>query len=184
MIKRGQKMDHEEIDVQNLLNDMTEALQEAHEIQKKYAAKLDELEKENLFLSETITQNKLGLIATERRELLAENAKIKSDADRSISQANAIKDEYEQKLDKMSAMVKNIHNKQSNIDNYIDSEAKNKIFDLKQANSDILKKEREKLQKEYQKLETNIKQKLKIHRMATTIGIGIGAIGILLGFII
>ncbi len=50
-------MDYEEIDVQKLITDMTEALQEAHEVQEQYAAKLDELEKENLSLSETITQN-------------------------------------------------------------------------------------------------------------------------------
>ncbi len=72
-------MTKEDNDIQQLLVEMTEALEEAHEVQKRYAAMLDEIEKENCFLSDTIVKNKLGLITTERRHLLNENRALKKE---------------------------------------------------------------------------------------------------------
>ena len=66
-----------EKEVQQLLAEMTEALQEANETQERYSTKLAELIKENEFLSETIVKHKLGLITTERRKIIEENEKLK-----------------------------------------------------------------------------------------------------------
>lgn len=52
------------------------ALQEAIDVQERFSAKLDELEKENSFLTETIVVNKLGLVTIERRKIIAEMMKL------------------------------------------------------------------------------------------------------------
>ena len=69
----------EDIDVRQLLVEMTDALEEAHKVLNTYATMLDKLEKENKFLSDTIVQYKLGLITTERRKLINENRSLKEE---------------------------------------------------------------------------------------------------------
>ena len=170
--------------MEQTIKQLTDALNECIEIQDQLSEALTECENENTFLTETIVNNNLGLIVTERRELLSKNRDIKYDADKAINEANAIKNEYSQRLDKIAKMIKDVSNKQSSIDKCIDSEADKKISNLKQANSEMLKKERQKLQKEYQKLEADIRQKLKFHRIIAAISISVGAIGILVGVLI
>ncbi len=69
----------EDIDVRQLLVEMTETLEEANKVNNTYATMLDKLEKENKFLSDTIVQYKLGLITTERRKLINENRSLKKE---------------------------------------------------------------------------------------------------------
>ncbi len=173
-------MEKANIDVQQLLNEMTEALEESHKIQERYSAKLDELEKENLFLSETITQNKLGLITTERRELLIKVAQTEADASKTLEEAKAIQSEYNAKLDNISILIKNAMYKENNIDKCIDEESDKKIADQKQTLNNNYKKEKAKLQREYNKLEADIKHKLKIRTIIAVVGVGIGIISPLL----
>ncbi len=172
-------MENIDFDIQELLNEMTEALQEAHEVQERYSAKLDELEKENLFLSETITQNKLGLITTERRELLMKVANAESDANKATEEARAIHNEYDEKLNKIALLIKGVQEKQADMDAHINAEAENKISGLKQTLNNNYKKEKSKLQKEYAKLEADIRQKLKNRTIIAGIGLGVGIISVL-----
>ena len=69
----------EDIDVRQLLVEMTETLEEANKVNNTYATMLDKLEKENKFLSDTIVQYKLDLITTERRKLINENRSLKKE---------------------------------------------------------------------------------------------------------
>ncbi len=173
-------MNYDENEIQQLLTEMTEALQEAHEAQERYSAKLDELEKENLFLSETITQNKLGLITTERRDLLRKVMQTESDASKALEEAQSIRSEYYTKLDKISVMIKDVMHKENNLDQCIDEESDKKIADQKQLLNNNYKKEKARLQHEYSKLEADIKHKLKIRTIIAAVGAGVAIISILL----
>lgn len=177
-------MQYDEIETQRLLEEMTEALQAAHEVQERFSVKLDELEQENRFLSETITQNKLGLITTERRELLMKVADAESDVNKATEEARAIHDEYDEKLNKIALLIKDVQEKQADMDAHINAEAENKISDLKQTLNDNYKKEKAKLQKEYMKCEADIQRKLKVRTIIAGICAGIAMISVLLAFLI
>lgn len=70
--------DHYNIeDPYELIEEMTKALEEAMETQKRYSEVLDKLKNENQFLADTILNDKLGLITTERREIIDENRRLK-----------------------------------------------------------------------------------------------------------
>ncbi len=64
-------------DTERLLDEMTQALQAAIEVQKRYSEILDEYVAENQVLTDTIIQSKLGKITVERRHLIEENRMLK-----------------------------------------------------------------------------------------------------------
>lgn len=125
----------ENIDITNISNEqieeMVELLQEAVVVQQKYATALEELKQENQFLADTITNNKLGKISTERRQLLTQMHEIESESKNIKEEAELVKSEYEQKLNKVTYIIKDFTGKQSNIDSYIDSEVENKVASAK-----------------------------------------------------
>ena len=170
--------DNDDRAIQELLQEMTSALQEAQVVQERYSAKLDELEKENLFLSDTIKQNKLGLITTERRELLRKVREREEKAESALEEAQSIRSEFEGKINKVSVMIKDVTDKQNGLDDYIEKQAEDKIAQQKKAlNSEYDKKKRE-LRHEYDKMKAGIQRKLKTRTiiMAISLIVAVAAI--------
>ena len=174
------------MDINEQINEMVEALEEAMAVQQKYADALAELKEENQFLADTITNNKLGKISTERRQLLAKVTKAESDSKTAISEANAIKSEYEQKLDKITILIKVVKSKQADIDAYIDSEAENKVADAKadyikhkKANDKALTKHKAENDALLQEQLNKYKKQHKIIIICGVIGLIIGVLGVL-----
>ena len=175
------------MDVNEQINEMVQALEEAMVVQQKYADALAELKEENQFLADTITNNKLGKISTERRQLLARVTNAESDSKTAISEADAIKSEYEQKLDKITILIKDVKSKQADIDAYIDSEAENKVADAKadyikhkKANDKALVKHKAENDALLQEQLNKYKQQHKIIIICGVIGIIVGIFGWLL----
>ena len=111
----------------NQISEMIEALKDAIEVQKKYEEALETLRKENQILSDTILANKLGKAATERRELLGKIEEEKERTKSAIEEAEAVKTLYDQRLDKLTLMIKEFKIKQENLDTYIDEEVNKRI---------------------------------------------------------
>ena len=156
-------------DIQKLLEEMAEALQESHEIQEKYSQKMNELIEENKFLSETITKSKLGLIATERRELLSNITRNKIESEKTMEEAVNIRNEYENKLEKITTLIMEVKNKNQDIESYINSEAEKKIAKTKSSLKNKYKKKEDDLMDKYSKLKLQITEKLKIRNNITGI---------------
>lgn len=175
------------MDMTEQMNEMIEALQEAMVVQQKYATALEELKQENQFLADTITNNKLGKISTERRQLLARVNQAESDSKTAIHEAESVKSEYESKLDKITVLLKEVQSKQSNIDTYINSEAETKVANIKADYIKHKKSNDEELAK--YKAENNAllqdqlhkyKQQHKIIVICGVIGVIVGILGCLL----
>ena len=85
-----------------MIEQLNKALEQAMEVQDKYSAALDEMASENKFLTDTILQNKMGLITEERRKLLAEVNQANASSQNAIREAQKLKSEYERKLSKIT----------------------------------------------------------------------------------
>ena len=154
------------MDINEQINEMAEALEEAMAVQQKYAAALKKLKEENQFLADTITNNKLGKISTERRQLLDRVSKTEYEARTAIKESNAIKSEYEQKLNKIIPFIRDINSKQADIDTYIDSKAKIVSDKYKAENDALLQEQLNKYKKQH-----------KIIIICGVIGIIVGILG-------
>ena len=159
------------MDVNEIIEQLTEALQQAMEVQDKYSAALDEMDKENKFLADTIVQNQLGRITEERRKLLVKMEQTNASSQKIKSDALAMKSEYGKKLDKITILIQDVKAKQSDIDSYIDSESDAKIADTKKSlNTEYMKKRLE-LECQYQQKESDCEVKASRfkHFMVTAI---------------
>lgn len=125
------------------------ALAESLKVNEKYSEALDVLDKENKFLTDTLLNAKLGKITTDRRTLQAKIIQVQTESDKIKQEAYTVKSEYEQKLDKIAFMIKEVKSKQDDIDSYIDTEAEKKIFE-----------ERTK----YKKLKSDNNKALELHK--------------------
>lgn len=159
------------VDTEKLIRDMTEALDEARDVQDVYSRTLEQLEKENRFLANTIEQYKIGKIITERRELHIKLSQAETNSAKAINDASAIQNEYNGKLDKLSAMIKDVQDKQDNINSYIDTESEKKIADTKRSLNNKFRAEDKKLHKDYRSMEVKINDKLRLYRIVTIISI-------------
>lgn len=166
---------------------MIEALEEAIMVQQKYSEALEKLKQENQFLADTITNNKLGKISTERRELLAKVSKAESDSKTAIAEASSVKSEYGQKLDKITILIKDVKSKQDNIDAYIDSAAESKVADAKadyikhkKNNDKMLAKHKAENDVLLQKQLNKYKKQHKMIIICGVVGVIIGILGVLL----
>lgn len=175
------------MDMTEQMNEMIEALQEAMAVQQKYATALKELKQENQFLADTITNNKLGKISTERRQLLARVNQAESDSKTAVHEAESVKSEYESKLDKITVLIKEVQSKQSNIDAYINSEAETKVANIKadyikhkQSNDEALAKHKATNDALLQDQLDKYKQQHKIIVICGVIGVIVGILGCLL----
>ena len=158
--------------VQKMIN----ALTEAKAVQEEYLAALEKLESENDFLAETITHNNLGKIVVERKKLLAENRAIKSNAESSLKEARCIRSEYEQKLDKITSLIKDVALKQSDIDSYIDSESDVKIQEQKDKLNNDYMKQKQKLQNEFKQKEAVLENKVRFLKKSLFVSISVDVI--------
>ena len=125
------------------------ALAESLKVNEKYSEALDVLDKENKFLTDTLLNAKLGKTTTERRTLQAKIIQIQTESDKIKQEAYTVKSEYEQKLDKITFMIKDIKSKQDDIDSYIDTEAEKKVFEER---------------KKYKKLKSDNNKALELHK--------------------
>ena len=103
--------------------ELLEILDDAINIQEEYAKAIEALEQENQFLTETIANNKLNKAASERRKLQSQMKEIQSSSEETLKKAQDIKDEYEQKLEKIATIMRDVEIKQHNVDTYIKTEA-------------------------------------------------------------
>ncbi len=162
------------------MQEMVKALQDAIEVQEKYSETLTKLEEENQFLTDTIIQNKLGNIVSERRDLLTKLSENEFTTSRLSATATETKKKYETRLDKVAEMIEEMQVKQLNLDRYIAVEAEKKIAKQRKNNEETLKKEQKKLYEKYLKCERGIKRKLKIHYVITIVSVCAGIAGVLL----
>ena len=169
--------------IQQLLTEMAEALRSAEEAQNRYSAKLNELEQENIFLSETIKQNKLGLITTERRDLLRKVSEREDGANRALEEARAIRSEYDEKLDKVSLIIKDVASKQNDLNGHIEKKAEAKIAKQKKTLGNKYNKDKTRLQKEYEELKAKIQKKIRTRTIVMLISIAIAAVAVATRFL-
>lgn len=145
----------------NLEEQLNHELQNSIKIQKEMQSVIDELTAENTFLTETITTQKLGKIATERRNLQFQMYAIQSEANTKLDEAKKIRSQYENITAEAKTLKKRLSNKEENIDIYIQTEASTQISEK----INELKKEKA----EYKKLldkhirENDIKLKRQIN---------------------
>lgn len=175
------------MNINEQINEMTKTLEEAIVVQQRYAEALEELKQENQFLADTITNNKLGKISTERRQLLARVNQAESDSKTAVHEAESVKSEYESKLDKITVLLKEVQSKQSNIDAYINSEAETKVANIKadyikhkQSNDEELAKHKAENNALLQDQLNKYKQQHKIIVICGVIGVIVGILGCLL----
>ncbi len=88
---------------------------------------IDELIRENTFLTETITLHKLGEIVADRRNIQAQMEAVKSQANSELSEAANIRSLYEQELYNIETIKKRLLNKENDINEYIRIEATKQI---------------------------------------------------------
>lgn len=122
----------------DVIQRLTQELEKAKELQAQYTSIITKLKEENDFLTETITTNKLGKIASERRELKAKVRDLRFEN----QQAHAIKAEYEEKLTAINCRSKSLDSLQIQIEAHIETEARK-----------ILTKYQEELDRAYKKKE-------------------------------
>ena len=158
------------------LNELNQILQDAITIKHIHESTIDALKEENQFLADTLTQNKLGKITEERRDIKERLRQLKQSSEEAIKEADNIKGDYECKLEKLTIMIQDIKKKQSDIDVYINNEAENKISNKIDELENKYKKKNSKLQKEYQNKETLLNTKVCNYKKYMIISIIISVI--------
>ncbi len=174
---------YENLSTEQLIEEMTNALKDAIEVQQRYSEMLDKLTEENQFLTETITQNNLGRLSTERRKLIEENREIKVSSDKALRDAKRIRSEYEYKLDKIADITKDILSKQEDINKYIDQESEKKIQEIKQNLKNKYNVNKSELQEKFQKMEDKFNGKIKAYRIMVILLVTVAAALIVLLFL-
>lgn len=161
--------------------DASETIQKLTEACQDLMQMVNELKEENTFLTDTICNQKMGKITTERRQLLARANQAESDSKTAIAEANTIKSEYEHKLDKIIILIKDVKSKQSDIDAYIDCESDNKIQSQKDKLNNNYKKQKQKLQEEFNQKESQLTLLVVQYKKRQYVGIIVGIIGVITG---
>ena len=90
-------------------------LKKSIKIQNEMQISIDNLIKENTFLTETITLNKLGQITTERRQLQSQIYNIKKEAELKVSEAQKVYDKYQKMVSDISALQHELLNKKNKL---------------------------------------------------------------------
>ena len=145
----------------NLIKRLTVSLKDSLDIQNKYEELTMQLIQENQFLIDTISKNNLGKITSERRSLLLQIEKFEISANAIKNEANIIKNEYSDKLNKITFLLKDVESKQSEIDKYIVSEAKKRVSKKeKNLDSQYIEKCNE-LKLKYKEKENILNQKIR-----------------------
>lgn len=175
------------MDINEQIDEMIKALEEAMVVQQKYAEALEELKQENQFLADTITTNKLGKISTERRKLLADMQNMQDESQRLTDEANDVKSEYEKKLEKVVLLVEATQAKLKDENHYIDEEAEKKVADAKadyikhkKANDKALAKHKSENDALLQEQFNKYKKQHKIIVICGVIGVIVGVLGFLM----
>lgn len=151
---------------------------------------IEQLQKQNAFLTDTIEKNNLGQIKLERLSLLVENDQCKREADIAIKEANQIKSEYESKMFEANKGLADVRKKQSDIASYIAAETEKKIKNIKleyeehrKANDKALEKYKAENDKQIQDKEALYKEKNKKYIIVTIISLFFGVVGIIINFV-
>lgn len=145
----------------NLIKRLTVSLKDSLDIQNKYEELTMQLIQENQFLIDTISKNNLGKITSERRSLLLQIEKFEISANAIKNEADIIKNEYSDKLNKITFLLKDVESKQSEIDKYIVSEAKKRVSKKeKNLDSQYIEKCNE-LKLKYKEKENILNQKIR-----------------------
>lgn len=162
------------------INKLTEACLELMQLINDCNDTIVELDEENTFLTETIINSKMSKITTERRQIQAKLNKTEAASKNAISEANAIKSEYEQKLDKIAILIKDVKAKQDNIDTYINSQSDTKIQEHKNILYSEYRKQKQELQNVYNKKEVELNLLVDKYRKRQYVGFIIGIVGIVI----
>lgn len=140
---------------------------------------IEQLQKENTFLADTIEKNNLGQIRSERRSLLLENKQCKK-----------IQEDYESKISEAENILVDVKKKQADINSYIDAEVKKKVVNIQigyerriKENNEDLERHKAENDKLVQKKELLYKKKSKKHLIITLISICLAIIGIAVNFV-
>lgn len=145
----------------DLLKNLVVSLKDSLDVQEKYEELTMQLIQENKFLIDTISEHNLGKITSERRHLLLQVEKVEISAKAIKNEADNIKDEYSNKLDKIAMLIKDVESKQSETDKYIASEAKKRVSKKEKYLNLKYKEKCDKLALEYKEREKIIVQKAR-----------------------
>lgn len=175
---------------EHIIDKLRSALQTSENLNLEYKKTIQELTDENNFLSETITINRLGKITAERRELKKRMQEIENDCSIKVSEAEQVKKQYNEASKEAEIRLRDIKEKQSNIDCYIDKESDKKIEIIKdeyrrheESNDKKLSKHIAKNDKELQKQKEYYRAKhyLMIYFMIS--GFVVGIVGIIINIV-
>lgn len=149
---RGRIMDNE--DIAKMLYSSCEEL----------ISVIQDLQEENTILTDAIINANLGKTAQKYRV-----------AEKNLSEAKNIRNEYEERLNKVIALFTDIKQKQENIDAFIDSESEKKTSDIKNEMKKYkilcdknLEENKKKIRKQL-KIQTDIYKKKFIHLTIITL---------------
>jgi thiol:disulfide interchange protein len=156
----------------------------------EYDQVIEQLQEENAFLADTIEKYNLDEIQSERRSLLAEVKKSKTDSDAAIKNANAVKEEYLSKINELNSRLEDVKLKQQDINAYIEIESNKKIESIKADYQKHKAENDKKLEKhiaennQYTKeQQENLFRKNRKWIIISIISIAFGVLGILINFI-
>ncbi len=165
---------------EQLIVEMTEALQEAIDVQEKYSEKLDELAEENSFLSETILQNKLGRITLERKALIEKMEYAETNSKERLREAKEIQQEYNEKLKEVIKLNKELKSKVNHIDDYIKHNVDAKIREIEYNMYADLNDKEAQIKEKQAKETSKFTHKLIFYRIAIGLSITIATIMLIL----
>lgn len=140
-------------DENEIINELTEALQQSSEIQRKQQSFIQHAKEENDFLADTILKNKLGKIAEERKRILILEASSKK-----------AKELYEQRAEEYRQKTRSIKRKQDKINEYVDYISDKKIEKKKARLARSLREKESVLRDYYKEKENAYTRKLTIYK--------------------
>lgn len=148
----------------NLEEQLNYELQNSTKIQREMQSIIDELTAENTFLTETITTQRLGKIATERRDLQSQIYVIQNEAKTKLDEAKKIRSRYENITAEAEIIKKRLSDKEENINVYIQTEASAQVSEK----LDELEKEKAKckklLDKHIRENDTKLKEQIDMYK--------------------
>lgn len=148
----------------SLEEQLNHELQNSTKIQKEMQSIIDELTAENTFLTETITTQKLGKIATERKDLQSQMCVIQNEAKAKLDEAKNIRSRYENITAEVEIIKKRLSDKEENINVYIQTEASAQVSEK----LDELEKEKTKckklLDKRIRENDTKLKEQIDMYK--------------------
>ena len=125
-------------DMEYKIDNLVSKLKNADAILLRQQQIIEELRSENDLLTSTILNNEIGKIAEERRQLRKEIRESKDNERRASVELQNYKAEYDNKYDELVVRLQDVKAKQTNIDDYIVSEA-----------AEMIKEEQKSLEEQY-----------------------------------